>query len=352
MRLLVFLLCSLIATNACALSNDLQSFLRNQAGFSQVELHQLEQGKVLTKLLDTGSKPEVAVLGVMHVDVPANFFVERFRDIETFMKSDQVMAISRFDAPPQLSDLDGLTLAPGELLAIRECEVGNCDMKLPASVIERFRHDVDWTRPDYPNRVTALVKQMLLEYVKAYLIGGDEAMGQYDDQKYPLKQANAFHELLLESDYLYEHAPELYEYIELYPKVDLPNAEDFIFWSMRKYERLRPIVSINHVTIFRRSHGEAKTLIGSKQIYANHYFEASFELTALVEEETAADSSGFFLLYLNRSRLDTLRKKALPGMQHTIRSEILNKIDLEMSSTKSLIEALYQMRNSPAMEQK
>jgi hypothetical protein len=50
-----------------------------------------------------------------------------------------------------------------------------------------------------------------------------------------------------------------------------------------------------------------RTLIASKQIYASHYFEASLELTALVEAKEPGENSGFFLLYLNRSRLDNFR---------------------------------------------
>jgi hypothetical protein len=193
---------------------------------------------------------------------------------------------------------------------------------------------------------------MLVDYVNAYLEGGSAAMGQYDDQKYALQMAVEFHELLQESEYLYEYVPELYNYLEAYPKVELPNVENFIYWSKREFDKLRPIVTINHVTVFRRSEGQAKTLIASKQIYANHYFEASFELTALVETTEVTENSGFYLLYLNRSRFDTLRKKGYPGMEQTIRSEILNKIDQELKGTKVQIEALYQEESSRAGERR
>jgi hypothetical protein len=268
------------------------------------------------------------------------------------MKSDEVVEIKRFDVPPQLSNLSGFTLEPDELSALRECEVANCDMKLSATVIKHLRQEVDWAKPDCQHRVTELVKQMLIDYVKSYLGGGSVAMGQYDDQKYPLRQADEFHELLQNSNYLYEYVPELYKYLEVYPRGELADVEDFIFWSKRKYQRLRPIVCVNHVTIFRGSAGKVQTWIASKQIYANHYFEASLELTALIEEEGNADNSGFLLLHLSRSRLDTLRKKTLPGMERTIRKEMLSKIDQEMNATKVKIEELYRTQRLQGAQEK
>ena len=341
MNIVAFLLCCALATNVYALPTDLQTFLRDQVELSEKDLQKLKQEGVLTKLLDPDKKPEVAVFGIMHVDVAADFFVDKYRDIETFMKSDRAVEVGTFTDPPGLSNLDALTLDSSDLQAIMECKVGDCNMKLPASVIERFRQEIDWSEPDCQKRATELIKQMLADYVRAYLIGGDAAMGQYDDQEYPLRLADEFHELLQESRYLYEYVPELHEYLEFYPRIKLPNVENFIYWSEKKYDKLRPIVSINHITIFRRSQGKIKTLIASKQIYASHYFEASLELAALVEEKDVADSSGFFLIYFNRSRIDTLRKSVPPGMKHTIRGEILNEVGQEMKLIKSRIEYLY-----------
>jgi hypothetical protein len=352
MKYLVLLLCGVFATNVYALSTDLRTFLRDRVELSEKELQQLEHGRVLTKLLDSEKKPEVAVFGVMHVDVPVDFFVEKYRDIETFMRSVQIIGIGKFDNPPQLNNLRKLTLDPDELLAIKECKVGDCKMKLPASVIERFGQELDWSNPNCQEKATELVKQMLFEYVKIYLAGGNRAMGQYDDQKYPLRLADEFHELLQESSYLYDYVPEFHEYLENYPQGKRSDVEDFIYWSEKKYEKLRPIVSLNHVTIFRRPQGRIKDLIASKQIYASHYFEASFELAALVKDDGDTASSGFYLLYLNRSRIDTLRKNIPSGMKHTIRSEILSKVDQELKSIKAGIENLYQYEKLPGNQKK
>jgi hypothetical protein len=46
--------------------------------------------------------------------------------------------------------------------------------------------------------------------------------------------------------------------------------------------------------------------IASKQLYANHYFDASLGLSAFVEGNGRATSSSY-LLYLNRSRIGALQ---------------------------------------------
>ncbi len=350
MKVLIFLLLGTISASMQTVPPDLKTFLKERVDFTQQDFRALELREAVTKMLNTDKKPEVAVFGIMYVEVPADFFIDKFRDIETFMKSSSVVEMGTFENPAQANNLSELTLEPEELVSIKECEVGKCNLKLSAAMIDRIRREVDWSASNCRERVTELVKEMMVGYVKAYSIGGSASMVQYDDQKYPLRSADEFHELLQESDFLYEYVPQLHRYLEVYPQDDLPGTENVIYWCKRKYDKLRPIVSINHVTLFRQSQGKAKTLIASKQIYANHYFEASFELTALVETELKAGRPGFYFLYLNRSRFDTLRKKFLPGMQHTIRSEILKKINQEMNSTRVQLESLYREEVSPTKQ--
>jgi len=342
MNIVILLLCCALATDVYTFATDLRTLLRDEVELSEKDLQKLGQGEVLIRLLDTDKKPEVAVLGIMRVDVPADFFVDKYRDIELFTKADRAAEVGTFTDPPESGNLEGMTLDSSDLQAIRECKVGDCNIKLPASVMDHLRQKVDWSQPECMQQVTGQVKQMLVDYVGAYLIRGNSAMGQYDDQTYPLRMADEFHELLQEPTCLDDNVPELYEYLEFYPKINLSSTEAFVYWSKKKYGNLRPILSLNHVTIVRVPSGIVKTLIASKQIYASHYFEASLELTALIEYDKASELTGFILVHLNRSRLDALRRTGPPGMKDRIRKGVLDKIGEEMRATKSQIEALYQ----------
>jgi len=77
-----------------------------------------------------------------------------------------------------------------------------------------------------------------------------------------------------------------------------------VYWSKEKFG-IQPVVSMTHVTIYPRRHGSAnEVLIASKQLYASHYFESSLAFTMMIPRE---GGDGCYLLYLNRSRTDTLR---------------------------------------------
>ena len=84
-------------------------------------------------------------------------------------------------------------------------------------------------------------------------------------------------------------------------KAGLQLLEDTLVWSKIKFG-LKPVIAINHILIYRRNSDVGpQVLISSKQIYANHYFNASLALTAFVYVP-----EGAFLVYENRSRADGL----------------------------------------------
>jgi hypothetical protein len=102
-------------------------------------------------------------------------------------------------------------------------------------------------------------------------------------------------------------------------------VDDAIVWSKIKFG-LKPVFAINHVRIYKRNREVGpQVLVASKQIYANHYFNASHALTAFVNVPGA--SQGAYLVYENRSIADGLEgpfsklkrgvveKKAVEGLR-------------------------------------
>jgi len=282
------------------------SFLRRDAGFTSQEIGNLEKGEIVIKLPKTQEVREVAVFAIMRVDVPADYFIDRVRDIVSFKKSDNVLQIGKFSNPPKLDDLAGLTLDPVDIEGIRRCRVHRCDVKMSADMIERFRKEVDWSAPRYRESVTEVAHRMLLERVQAYLQDGSPSLRQYDDKSYPLRLAEEFQSLLQPAPYMYEYTPEFQKYLEDFPGSRPENVEDFIYWSKEKFG-LKPVISITHITIYKRptSNG-TDVLIASKGIYATHYFEASVGLTGFIRSQSP-ESSHSYLMYVNRSRTDALR---------------------------------------------
>jgi hypothetical protein len=315
----VWFLCTLPAFGQLV-STEFSDFLQRHIGFSRSDLRKVEQGKVVTKALDTEVKSEVAIFGVILVRVPIDLFVQKFRDIEQFKKSEKVLQIGRFSNPPTRSDLNELSLELGDLRDISKCRVGKCEIKLSAEVIVRLQKEVDWSVSGHYFQVTSLAQEMLIEYVTSYLQGGNAALTVYHDQKIPVSLEEQFRELLQESPYLFEYVPEFHEYLEKFPEAELSGVEDFIYWSKEDLG-LKPVITLTHVSIYQRdSQSRPPILISSKQIYANHYFEGSLGLTALVPVRPVQvddPASGFFLLYLNRSRANQL-DGTFSGIRHHI----------------------------------
>ena len=63
--------------------------------------------------------------------------------------------------------------------------IGDCQIKLSAPMIERFRKEIDWAAPDYQIKVTNLFKEMLVEYIKDYRTRGEAALDRVQRQKRP-----------------------------------------------------------------------------------------------------------------------------------------------------------------------
>ena len=91
--------------------------------------------------------------------------------------------------------------------------------------------------------------------------------------------------------------------------------EDFAYWSKEDFG-MKPVISMTHVTIYRRGRGASDVVIGSKGIYASHYFEGSLGLTALARNDGSHPSRSY-LIYVNRSRTDALRGM-FAGMKRTL----------------------------------
>jgi hypothetical protein len=279
------------------------TFLKEHVGFTDAEFRQLEQGKVVAKVLETDEETEVAVFGIVWVEAPIDSFVRWQRDIEHFESGDAVKAIKKISNPPQLSDFDKLTFPAEDLDAIQKCKIGDCEVKVGAEGMTRLQTEVDWDAPDAHAQAHRLIRQMVLEYTKAYMRDGDESLGVQRDKKRPTFLEKEFDGLLANSPYLVQYIPEFHRYLDEYPHAELPGAEDYLYWSKVQFG-LRPTVRLNHVVIYPLETGTV--VIGSKMLYASHYFHTALELKFLAKDSARPEAKGFYLVILNRSRSDGL----------------------------------------------
>jgi hypothetical protein len=329
------------AASAQAGADEPAGFLRKHAAFSGAEFAALGRNEPVSKILQSKNGTEVAPFGAGRVNVPLDFFLEKYRDIASFKKAPEVLQIGKFGKVPAISDLDGLTLEHSEIESLRKCRVGDCAFKMSSQMIESVHRNVNWNAPDYEVQATRAYRQVLLDYVTSYLSGGNAQMVVYHDGKTPQPLARGFASIVEDSPYLAEYVPAFRDYLLRFPKTALPSSEDFVYWSKERFG-YKPVVSLSHVTIYRTHDEVNRAVIASKQIYANHYFSASLGLSAFIE--TGAGGQGAWLLYLNRTRSDLLQGFFGGMIRFFVRRRVPEGLDKYQRQVKQKLESAYQSR--------
>ncbi|HEY0367106.1 MAG TPA: hypothetical protein VGC73_11580, partial [Pyrinomonadaceae bacterium] len=319
--LCTFLVC--LAANAAlaqASMGEFQQVLREKAAFDDPDFLALQLNQPVVRLAPITDKREVAVTGLVKINAGADEFLRSYRDSMMQKNNTAILEIGRFGREPALADLEGLTLEAVDIDDLKECVVGDCQIKLSAPMIERFRKEIDWAAPDYQLRVTKLFKEMLLAYIKDYRARGEAALIEYNDKRDSISLAAQHKALTSAAGYINSVLADRQSGLQL--------IEEALVWSKVKFG-LKPVIAVNHVSIYKRnSDAGPQVLVASKQIYANHYFNAFLALTAFVNVPGA--TNGSYLVYENRSRADGLEgpfgkikrgvveKKALEGLRGII----------------------------------
>ncbi len=321
---------------------ELNDFLRSNMQFSDSQFAAMKRGEVVAKILDTGMIPEVAIFGIVRVDVPADFFLQNYGSRVDFMETHSVLEVGRFSSLPSLIDVQNLSLDQSDVEALRTCQIDDCEVKLPASFMERFRTEVNWSAADHEEQVAALFRTMLVAYVQSYLAGGDTALLEYDDKNHPLRPSDMYRDLLKESPYVYVYVPEFNQYLQEFPRAELSNVEDYVYWLKEDVKAKHKIISIIQLVAHEPQERDIHLVVASKQIYASHYFEAELGLTALVDDPEGSESR-VYLIYVDRSRIDSLRRD-IALLRERIDEEMLKLLEGKMDSVRTRMEELYEAK--------
>src|SRR5689334_24967573 len=181
---------------------EFQQALREKAAFNEHDFAALELNQPVVRLIPATDKREVAVTGLVNINAGAEEVLRSYRDSMMRKNNSAILEIGSFGSSPALADLNGLTLEPGDIDDLKECIVGDCDIKLSAPMIERFRKEIDWAAPDYQLAVTNLFKKMLIEYVRDYRARGEAALIEYNDKPAEVSLADEQRTLNAASSYV------------------------------------------------------------------------------------------------------------------------------------------------------
>jgi hypothetical protein len=335
-------LAALALSAAPRASDPARAFLMTAFDLSSGEIGRIDGGQVVTRTLEAKHRREVATLGIIRVKTTPSAYVERLSDIASFKRSDEVLQIGTFSNPSRPSDVASLTIDDVDLKGLRECRVEDCKVRLSAEGIDRLRRDINWHAPDASRQATQLVLQMFVDYVARYRQNGAAAAMEYADRSPRLNVGQEFSSLVDADTVTGKYASRLYRHLLDYPAPSEPRTTDFVYWSKERV-RSRPVISITHVAIAAAvDDGPVTYAIGSKQIYAMHYFDASLGLTLLVPDRTAA-APATYVVYVNRSRIDLfdgffggVARKIVAGKARLVVADQLQRLQgiLAASSTQ------------------
>jgi hypothetical protein len=205
-------------------------------------------------------------VGVTRLPISITTYLSRLRAGTLYRPGENVLRIGRFSQTPKPDDIKDLHFEP---------------------------HDLQGSASEQRNR------RGILACIDAYQRSGVIATGPLGEPPRPVADPG---EIVRQAGYLRERLPAAYEYLVGYPHVASRGPDDFFMWTQLTFG-LRPLTRIAHLSIW-QDRGEAIVL--TRQIYANRYFEASFQVDHLV-----SDGTGVYLITLNYGRSSLLER--LPG---------------------------------------
>ena len=211
-----------------AIDPAVHDVLARDLRFSPAEFAELARGKIVKRALESTAPGEVAAVGAARIGAPLDAFLSAFRDIVTFKRNRDVLQIGRFSDPPTAADLAPLSIGDDDLDG-RDCRVGDCDVRLPAQELARFRSEIDWKAKEAKAKAAALYKAMLLAHVQAYWSGGPGRFTVYEDNSKPIYPRVEFGEILKSSPYIGRLVPGLPGHLADFPHSRVAGAEDFLY---------------------------------------------------------------------------------------------------------------------------
>ena len=289
-----------LASQTTAPADPVQ-ILSERFQFTSGELMQSSQGQPVAKLLSVKARDELGIVGALRLDGDMHRLVNWVRDIASFRKAAELGHATVVTPAASEAAFASFVPDPRDLATLRTCRASACDIRLSESALQKVQN-ISWNSPDASEQTARVLREMLNNYARAYLAGGDEALGAADD----------FRSLLAGATNLKVLVPELAAYLEKFPQRTLPGIDQLLYWTAVN-DGQDPIFTLHHLVVFPRS--PAEILIADKTIYSSRSFEAA---ALVLSVQAAADGRGYYVIGAGR-----LRSSKLSGMAaRVLRSRI------------------------------
>ena len=315
---------------------SLAQFVQQTIALTPDELRLVTGGEPVVKALDPADRREIAVFGIVRIDVPRPFYVRRATDFPSALRDPSRLRFALFSDPAAASDVAGLVLPHNDVQDLAQCRTGSCHVKLSAQAIMDLRAHVDLNAPTVDSAVSAYFRARLLEYVAGYRAHGDSALAIYDDQESRTAAAQVFEGVLSRSPYMYQYAPSLERYLEDYPSDRPAGISEALFWADDDLPGLRQTITLTHVVVYAPPELPDATLIAAKLLYADHYLDGALDLTAVVDQ-----GAGIYLVLLRRLHFDNLPSGGVMNVRGRVIGKLRERTAAFLRDAKTQSERAY-----------
>jgi len=317
--------------------DELSEFCEKNIGLSGDQIRAIRSGQSVAKILDSPTADEVFVFGAVHVRSTPEEYLKLASDIDALKKLPNYLAIRKFSDPPQLSDLDGLSLEEDDFKDLQKCREGKCEIQLPTDAMDEFGTKVNWSASDARDQTNRIAKALILEALKRYEEGGNAELGIYRDKNNPAAIEQAFQSLIGRSKALPVYLPELQSYLLNYPKANSEHIESEFYWEKVNFG-LKPTIRLLQAVLYRGADSKGpEYAVAIKQLYASHYFHTALDLTVCVRDDEEKQQ-GMFLITLKRSQ-----QAGLTGLKGSIVRKVAvdktrSSLERALGATKLALE--------------
>jgi hypothetical protein len=304
-------------------------------GISAADQSAVDRGESVVLPLHTTDRDEVAVIGVVAIDVPTNSYVNLARQLRELPGGPTRTAAHVLSDPPVLSDFAALSMDREDAANAARCEPLHCALKLPSGLMSAISGSAA-SSPAGP-RTDALFKQWLLQLVSQYRERGDAALPVYDDTRPEERSMDGARQLLAEDQPFVASAPALAS--SLSGPSSVPGVTSTFFWCIEQHEKLKPVISVMQRSTALPATAHDPTFIATKQLYANHYFDAFLDVAAVTERSD--DEPGTYVVLVRRVRFDKVPKRRFFDVRGRLSRQLADALREELALSKRTVEAAY-----------
>lgn len=294
------------------------------------ELKGIADKQVVAHNLPSKNSKVMAGFGAALADGTPGAFIESYKSLELFQRSQYVAEVGQFSDTPTIEDLDKLVIEEKDIYALFKAKAGDSDIKLSDQEINKIRSATGQaTRltPQLKTRLATEYKKLVVERIKSYKATGQQALGIFADKDDPVDAKEAFASLAGEQKEAAAHCPHLYAQLESYPAGASADTESFFYWAKQRFGDLKPVMSLVHVMIHKEGD---RVFIASKQIYSSHYTEAALTVAELIPYRDSLGQPRTVIAYTIRLQVDMLggtlgfmkKRMAQPRMLGTLKESI------------------------------